>query len=55
MDGQIGITKLIVCLHNFANAPKDDFLVKYEENKISVFNGMRLLVYIIVLSLCSRY
>jgi len=27
MDGQRGITKLIVALRNFANAPKDDFLV----------------------------
>jgi hypothetical protein len=55
MDGQTGITKLIVALCSFANAPKDDFLVRYDENKINIFIVMRLLVYIIVLSLCSRY
>jgi hypothetical protein len=48
MDGRTGITKLIVALCSFANAPKDDFLVMYDENKINVFIGMRLLVYIIV-------
>jgi hypothetical protein len=55
MGGRTGITKLIVALRNFANAPKDDFLVTYDENKISVFSGTELLVYIIVLNLCSRY
>jgi len=54
-DGQTVITKLIVALPNFANVSKDDFLIMYDENKISFFNDMRLLVYIIVLSLCSRY
>jgi len=42
MDGQTGITKLIVALRNFANASKNDFLVTYDENKISLFSGMRL-------------
>ena len=55
MDGQAGITKLIVALRNFLNAPKDDFLVTYDENEISVFIGMRLIVFILVLSLCSHY
>jgi hypothetical protein len=54
-DGKTSVTKLIVVYRSFAKAPEDDLLVTYDENKITLFTGKRILVYIIVLSLRSRY
>jgi hypothetical protein len=50
-DEQTCTTKLIFAYRSFANAPEDDLSVTYDENKITPFIVMRILVYIIVVSL----